>query len=86
MGLIWTILVGFIVGFLAKFVIRGPGPSGFFMTAVLGIAGSLLATFAGQWLGRYQPGQPASFVGAFIGAIVLLLIYHLIVKSRGSSS
>ncbi|MDR2013668.1 MAG: GlsB/YeaQ/YmgE family stress response membrane protein [Rhodanobacter sp.] len=86
MDLIWTILVGFIVGFLAKFVIHGPSPSGFFMTAVLGIAGSLVATFAGRALNLYPPGQVASFLGSFVGAIVLLLIYHLIVKNRGSSS
>lgn len=83
MELIWTIVIGFVVGLLAKFVIHGPGPTGFFMTAVLGIAGSLLATFGGRALGWYAVGQSAGFIGAFVGAVILLLIYHLIVR-RGA--
>lgn len=86
MALIWTILIGFIVGVLAKFVTHGPGPQGFFLTAALGIAGSILATFLGRMLHWYAPGQSAGFIGAFIGALVLLFIYHLIIKSRGTSA
>ena len=82
MGIVWTILIGFVVGLLAKFFTHGPGPRGFFLTAALGIAGSLIATFLGRALGWYAAGQSAGFIGAFVGAIVLLGIYHLIVKNR----
>jgi uncharacterized membrane protein YeaQ/YmgE (transglycosylase-associated protein family) len=78
MGIIWTILIGFVVGLLAKMLTPGRDPSGFFITAVIGIAGSLLATFGGQALGLYRAGEPAGFFGSLIGAIILLVIYHLI--------
>lgn len=86
MSLIWTIVIGFIVGVLAKFVTHGPGPSGFFMTAALGIAGSILATFGGRALGWYAAGQSAGFIGAFIGALIVLFVYHLIIKNRAPSA
>lgn len=85
MHLIWIIVIGFIVGVLAKFVTHGPGPQGFFLTAALGIAGSIIATFLGRALGWYAAGQSAGFIGAFVGALVLLVIYHMVVKSRGPS-
>jgi uncharacterized membrane protein YeaQ/YmgE (transglycosylase-associated protein family) len=75
MGLIWTILVGLVIGVIAKFVHPGRDNLGMIMTIVLGIAGSLVATFLGQAVGWYQPGQPAGFVGAVLGAVVLLWIY-----------
>ena len=75
MSLIWTILIGFIVGVLAKFVTHGPGPSGFFMTAALGIAGSILATFGGRALGWYAAGQSAGFIGAF-GALFTMVAFN----------
>ena len=78
MGIIWTILIGFVVGLLAKMLTPGRDPSGFFITAIIGIAGSLLATFAGRALGLYRADEPASFVGSLIGAIILLVIYHFI--------
>ncbi len=78
MGLIWTILIGFIVGVLAKFVTHGAGPKGFFMTAALGIAGSIIATYLGRALGWYAAGTSAGFIGSFM----LLLIYHVIVRNR----
>ena len=78
MGIIWTILIGFVVGLLAKMLTPGRDPSGFFVTAAIGIAGSLLATFAGKALGMYGPGEPAGFVGSLLGAIILLVIYHLV--------
>jgi len=86
MSLIWTIVIGFIVGVLAKFVTHGPGPSGFFMTAALGIAGSILATFGGRALGWYAAGQSAGFIGAFVGALIVLFIYHIIIKNRAPSA
>jgi uncharacterized membrane protein YeaQ/YmgE (transglycosylase-associated protein family) len=78
MSIIWTILIGFVVGLLAKFLTPGRDPSGFFITAAIGIAGSLLATFGGQAVGLYHAGEPAGFIGSLIGAIILLVIYHLV--------
>ena len=83
MSIIWTILIGFIVGLLAKAITPGRDPSGFLITAVIGIAGSLVATYGGQALGLYYAGEPAGFIGSLIGAIVLLVIYHTI---RGRSA
>ena len=84
MGIIWTILIGFIVGMLAKMLTPGKDPSGFFITAAIGIAGSLLATYGGQALGLYSAGEPAGFVGSLVGAIILLVLYHLL--SRKSAT
>ncbi len=78
MHLIWTILIGFVAGLVAKMLTPGRDPSGFFITAAIGIAGSLASTYIGQALGWYQPGQTAGFLGAVVGAIVLLLIYRLV--------
>lgn len=86
MTLIWTIIIGFIVGVLAKFFTHGPGPQGFFLTAALGIAGSLIATFVGRALHWYAAGQSAGFIGAFVGALILLFLYHLVIKNRGSAT
>ena len=82
MHLIWTILIGFVAGLIAKALTPGAGPSGFFMTAVLGIAGALAATYLGQALGWYAPGQPAGFIASIIGAIVLLVGYHLVTRNK----
>ena len=78
MGFIWTVLIGFVVGMLAKMLTPGRDPSGFFITVIIGIAGSLFATYGGQALGYYHPGQAAGFIGSLVGAIVLLVIYHLV--------
>jgi uncharacterized membrane protein YeaQ/YmgE (transglycosylase-associated protein family) len=84
MGIIWTILVGFVVGLLAKMLTPGRDPAGFFITAIIGIAGSLLATFGGQALGLYVAGEPAGFIGSLVGAIILLVIYHMVRRSPPS--
>jgi len=81
MSVIWTILIGFVIGLIAKALTPGRDPSGFFITAIIGIAGSLFATYGGQALGWYDAGEPAGFFGSLIGAIILLVIYHWI---RGS--
>jgi uncharacterized membrane protein YeaQ/YmgE (transglycosylase-associated protein family) len=81
MGIIWTIVIGFFVGLLAKMLTPGRDPSGFFITAAIGIAGSLLATFGGQALGFFKAGEPAGFIGSLVGAIILLVIYHLVRRS-----
>ena len=82
MSIIWTILIGFIVGLLAKFVMPGKDPGGFFITAAIGIAGSLIATYGGRALGIYGGEEAAGFVGAFVGAIVMLIVYRLITRNR----
>ena len=80
MGIIGTIFIGLIVGLLARFLKPGDDSMGWIMTILLGIAGSLVATYGGQALGIYQAGQGAGFIGALIGAIVLLVIYGLLKK------
>lgn len=80
MHLIWTILIGFVAGLVAKAITPGTGPGGFLLTAALGIAGSLAATYIGQLMGWYQAGQSAGFVGAVVGAVILLGAYHLVAR------
>jgi uncharacterized membrane protein YeaQ/YmgE (transglycosylase-associated protein family) len=80
MHIVWTILIGFVAGLIAKMLTPGTGPTGFFLTAALGIAGSICATYVGQFVGWYQAGQTAGFIGALVGAIILLLIYHLVTR------
>lgn len=75
MGIIWSIIIGFVVGVIAKFLHPGKEDFGFIITTLLGIGGSLLATFLGQAIGWYQPGQATGFIGATVGAIVILAIY-----------
>jgi uncharacterized membrane protein YeaQ/YmgE (transglycosylase-associated protein family) len=84
MSIIWTILIGFIVGVLAKFVMPGRDPGGFFITAAIGIVGSLIATYGGQALGIYNAQESAGFIGAFIGAIILLILYRLLMRNRST--
>ena len=80
MHLVWTILIGFVAGMIAKAITPGSGPSGFLLTAVLGIAGSVVATYLGEMLGLYHAGNVAGFIASVVGAVVLLLVYHLITK------
>ena len=82
MGFIWTIIIGFIVGVVAKFVHPGRDNMGFIMTTLLGIAGAFLATYLGQAIGWYQAGQGAGFIGGVVGALVLLFIYGRVVSQR----
>lgn len=84
MDIIWTILIGFVVGLLAKMLTPGRDPSGFFITAVIGIAGSMLATYGGRAMGWYQAGATAGFMASLLGAILLLVIYQLV--RRGSTN
>jgi uncharacterized membrane protein YeaQ/YmgE (transglycosylase-associated protein family) len=84
MALLWTILVGFIVGVLAKFLHPGKDNMGLIMTTVLGVAGSLLAGYVGQLIGWYQAGQGAGFIGSLVGAIVILVIYGMVKGKTGT--
>jgi uncharacterized membrane protein YeaQ/YmgE (transglycosylase-associated protein family) len=82
MSIIWAVVIGFIVGLVAKFLMPGRDPGGFIVTALLGIVGAVVATFIGQAMGIYAAGQSAGFIGAVIGAIIVLFIYNLIVRGR----
>jgi uncharacterized membrane protein YeaQ/YmgE (transglycosylase-associated protein family) len=83
MGIIWTIIIGFIVGIIAKFIMPGKNePSGFILTTILGIVGAFVASFLGQALGLYGPGEGAGFIGSVVGAIIVLAIYGMIVKNK----
>ncbi|MEZ5627165.1 GlsB/YeaQ/YmgE family stress response membrane protein [Denitromonas sp.] len=75
MGILWTILIGLLVGVVAKFIHPGKENLGLVMTALLGIAGSMVASFGGQLLGIYRAGQGAGFLGALIGAVLILFVY-----------
>jgi uncharacterized membrane protein YeaQ/YmgE (transglycosylase-associated protein family) len=74
--LLWIILIGAVVGALAKFLMPGPDGGGFFVTALLGMAGAVVATILGRMLGLYGPGQGAGFIASIVGAIIVLFIYH----------
>jgi len=83
MGILWTIIIGFVAGVIAKFVMPGDNePTGFILTAILGIVGAFVATFLGQALGWYQPGEGAGLIGAVVGAIVVLVVYGMIAGRR----
>ena len=82
MSIVWMIVIGFIVGLLARAVMPGTQKLGLIMTAVLGIAGALVAGFIGQAVGWYQAGQPAGFVASVIGALIVLFIYGKLQKPK----
>ncbi len=83
MGIIWTIIIGFIAGIVAKLITPGRNePSGFILTTLLGIGGAFLATYLGQAIGWYGPDEGARFVGAVVGAIIILVIWGFIARRR----
>lgn len=85
MHFLWTALVGFVVGLIARAVMPGTQSLGILMTTVLGIAGSFAAGFVGQSLGLYQMGQGAGFIGSVVGAVLVLFIYSKVTASQGGS-
>ena len=82
--LLWTIIIGFVIGAVAKFLMPGKDPGGWIITILLGIAGSFVASFLGQKLGWYQEGQPAGFIMSVLGAILLLFIYRLLIGKKSA--
>jgi uncharacterized membrane protein YeaQ/YmgE (transglycosylase-associated protein family) len=82
MHLIWTIIIGAIVGLIAKFLVPGKDPGGFIVTPLIGIGGAIVATYLGQFLGIYAEGDKARFVGSVVGAVIILLIYRQIRSRR----
>ena len=77
---LWTIVIGFLAGVLAKFLMPGRDPGGIFVTIALGVAGAMVATFLGQAVGWYPPGSSTGLVGSTIGAILLLALYRLFIR------
>lgn len=82
MHILGVIIIGLIIGIVAKFLLPGDDPGGFIITTILGIAGAMLAHFAGTRLGWYTEGQPAGFIASVVGAIVLLLLYRVFFRRR----
>lgn len=83
MGILWTIIIGFVVGLIAKFIMPGKNePSGFILTTILGIVGAFVATYLGQSVGWYAPGESAGFLGAIVGAVILLALYGLFMSRQ----
>lgn len=80
MGLLWTIIIGFLVGLIARAVMPGRQIMGIIMTALLGIAGSLLAGYAGQLLGYYRLGDPVGFIASVVGALLILFLWTKLVN------
>ena len=85
MGILWTIIIGFVAGVIAKFLMPGDNePSGFILTTILGIVGAFVATFLGQAMGWYSAGQGAGLIGAVVGAIIVLFVYSLVAGRRST--
>jgi len=86
MGILWTILIGFVAGVLAKLITPGDNePSGFILTTILGIVGAFVATYLGQALGWYNAGEGAGFIGATVGAVIVLLVWGAIAGRQRST-
>jgi uncharacterized membrane protein YeaQ/YmgE (transglycosylase-associated protein family) len=83
MSIIWTIIIGFIAGVIAKLITRGDNnPSGFILTTLLGIVGAFVATFIGQAIGWYGPDDGAGLIGAIVGAVIVLWIWGMLQNRR----
>lgn len=83
MGIVWIVLIGFVAGVVARIISPGPNnPSGFVLTAVLGIVGAFVATFIGQAIGWYRPDQGAGFIAATVGAVIVLFVWNRLVAAR----
>jgi uncharacterized membrane protein YeaQ/YmgE (transglycosylase-associated protein family) len=83
LGFFWALIVGFIVGAIAKFIMPGRDPGGFIITILLGICGSEVATFLGRAVGWYRGDQTARFVGSVVGAVIILAAYRFYLSRRG---
>jgi uncharacterized membrane protein YeaQ/YmgE (transglycosylase-associated protein family) len=83
MGIIWTIIIGLLAGIVAKFIMPGPNePSGFVMTAILGIVGAFVASFLGQAMGWYGPNEGAGLIGAIVGSVIVLFVWGMVSGRR----
>lgn len=84
MSIIWTIIIGFVVGLLARAIMPGRDPAGFIITTLLGIGGAIVGKFIGQVLGFYREGDAAGFFMSLVGALILLVIYHYFKKKEAA--
>jgi uncharacterized membrane protein YeaQ/YmgE (transglycosylase-associated protein family) len=82
MGILWMIIIGFVIGLVARALMPGRDPAGFIMTVILGIIGSVIAGFLGQSLGLYAQGEPAGLLASVLGAMLVLFVYRLSVRGR----
>jgi uncharacterized membrane protein YeaQ/YmgE (transglycosylase-associated protein family) len=83
MNILWIIIIGFVAGIIARLLAPGPNnPAGFILTTLLGIAGAFVATWIGQAIGWYRPDQGAGLIGAVVGALVVLFVWHRLVTTR----
>jgi uncharacterized membrane protein YeaQ/YmgE (transglycosylase-associated protein family) len=84
MSILWTIIIGFVAGVIAKLIHPGPNePSGFILTTILGIVGAFVATYLGQSLGWYRPGEGAGLIGAVVGALIVLIVWGMVARRDG---
>jgi uncharacterized membrane protein YeaQ/YmgE (transglycosylase-associated protein family) len=86
MSILWTIIIGFIAGVIAKLLTPGRDPGGFIITTLLGIVGAFVATWLGQAVGWYRADQGAGLIGAVIGAVIVLAIYHFVARRNTRST
>lgn len=83
MGILWTLIIGFIAGVIAKFIMTGTsGASDWLWTTILGVIGAFVASYLGQALGWYQPGEGAGLIGAVVGAVIVLFVWGMFTRSR----
>lgn len=82
MSILWTLIVGLVVGVIAKLLMPGRDPGGFIITALIGVAGAFIASFLGQTLGWYRAGEPAGIIASILGAMLLLLVLRLVTDRR----
>ena len=82
MSILWMIIIGFVIGLVARAIMPGRDPAGFIVTVVLGIMGSFIAGFLGQSMGLYNQGEPAGFIASVVGAIIVLAIYRAVIGRR----
>lgn len=87
MGVLWTIIIGLVAGFIARLMSRAPNePSGFIMTALLGVVGAVVATWLGQAIGGYGPNDGAGLIGAVVGALIVLAIWNAFANRRSTTT
>lgn len=86
MHILWIIIIGFVAGLIARFLVPGPNnPAGFILTTLLGIVGAFVASFLGRAIGWYGPDQSAGFIAAIVGAVIVLVVWHALVRSGAIS-
>ncbi len=85
MSILWTIIIGFVAGIIAKLITPGPNePSGFILTTILGIVGAFVATYLGQAIGWYHAGEGAGLIGAVVGAVIVLVVWGMVAGRRNA--